>query len=350
VPGALIGRTRELDDLESRIRESRLVTVVGPGGVGKTALAAAVTVRVADRFPSGVRHVDLTRVDDAAVVPGTIATQLGFDSFDALLASPVDQPALLVVDNCEHLLDATAEAVLRLLGACLQPSVVATSRSPLDLPGESVISLAPLALPRDGDEPLASPSVALFLQRCRDNGAEVSAGETDAVVELCRRLDGLPLALEIAAARTRTMTITEISARLDERIDVLDRPRFRGDPRHRSVATTVRWSYDLLDAGPARLLEQLAVFVGPFTASTARAVADDGATFDADLDELVHTSLVVVDTSGSDTEYRLLDTVRRFALDRLVARDGVTDAYGRFVDHVVAGSRAPRWPIIPDPT
>lgn len=340
MPVALIGRTRELDDLESRVRESRLVTIVGSGGVGKTALAAAVADRVVDRFPLGVRQVDLTRVEDPAAVPGAIAAQLGFDSFGALLASPVDQPALLVVDNCEHLLDATAHALLRMLGACLQPCVVATSRSPLDLPGESVMSLAPLALPKAGDDARASASVALFLQRCRDAGTEIADSSTDDVVELCRRLDGLPLALEIAAARTRTMTIAEISARLDENVDVLDRPRFRGDPRHRSVSATIRWSHDLLDPSPARLFEQLGVFVGPFTAASARAVAGDVEAFDADLDELVHASLVVVDTTGDDAQYRLLDTVRRFARARLDARAALGDAYGRFVDHVISRSRA----------
>lgn len=339
MPGALIGRARELDDLEARVRESRLVTVVGPGGVGKTALAAAVTDRVAGRFPRGTAQVDLTRVEDPVAVPGAIAAQLGFDSFEALLASPVDQPALLLVDNCEHLLDATADALLRLLGACQQPSVVATSRSPLDLPGESVLSLAPLALPTPGDDPLESPSVSLFVQRSRESGAEIGDADLDAVVDLCRRLDGLPLALEIAAARTRTMTIAEVSAKLDESVEVLDRPRFRGEPRHRSVAATIRWSHDLLDPGTARLLEQLGVFVGPFTEQAVRAVTADRDSVGAALDELVHASLVVADTSGTATHYRLLDTVRRFALDRLAARDGVADAYGRFVDHVLVRSR-----------
>ena len=226
VANGLIGRTRELDDIQVRTRGARLVTVVGPGGVGKTALAHAAAELLADGFPMGVRHVDLTRVDDPAAVPGTIAAELGFDSFDALLASPVDQPALLVVDNCEHLLDATALALAQVLGACRQPTIVATSRSPLELPGESIISLAPLGLPTAGDDPLTSPSVELFLQRCRDAGVEVAGTDIDTVVELCRRLDGLPLAIEIAAARTRTMSISEIVARLDDSLDVLDRSRF----------------------------------------------------------------------------------------------------------------------------
>jgi len=353
-PAGLIGRDGELEELERRTRTHRLVTVVGPGGVGKTALARAAAGRVGPSFPLGVRHVDLTRIDDHRAVPGALADQLGFDSFDALLSSPNDRPLLLVVDNCEHLLDAAAAALAQVLGACHQPTVVATSRSPLELPGESVLSLAPLALPAaaDGDA-LACPSVQLFLERCRDAGAahvaELGADDLPLVVELCRRLDGLPLALEIAAARARTLSIAEIAARLDGSVDVLERPRYRGDPRHRSVADTVRWSYDLLSPGAAALFERLAVFAGAFPASAARALtanpepvrrtaggADDAV--ERDLDELVHASLVSVDTSGTTTRYRLLDTVRRFALAQLDRRGALGDSYDRFVDQVIARS------------
>ncbi len=139
----LIGRSGELAKIEERARTNRLVTLVGPGGVGKTALARAVADRLAAQYAMGVRFVDLTRIDDETVVPGTIADQLGFDSFDALLSSPNDRPVMLLVDNCEHLLDAVADVVVKVLGACHQPMVLATSRSPLEVPGESVVSLAP---------------------------------------------------------------------------------------------------------------------------------------------------------------------------------------------------------------
>ncbi len=316
---------------------NRLVTVVGPAGVGKTALARAAAERLASRYALGVRVVDLTRVDDEAVVPGTIAQQLGFDSFDALLSSPNDRPVLLLVDNCEHLLDAVASAVVQVLGACNQPTVVATSRAPLEVPGESIVSLAPLAVPTGDGDPRACPSVQLFLERCRDAGATVTDDDLADVVDLCRRLDGLPLAIEIAAARARTMGVAEITARLSKSVDVLERPRFRGDPRHRSVADTIRWSYGLLARRQAELLEQLGVFAGPFTAASARSIvvpAEVG-TVDADLDELVNVCLVAVDAGGPETRYRLLDTVRRFALDQLRRRDEMDATYDRFVDHVV---------------
>jgi predicted ATPase len=334
---SLVGRGRELAELEERMRTSRLVTLVGPGGVGKTALARAIAERVGTSFSMGVRPVDLTRIDEADAVPGAVAAQLGFDSFDALLSSPSDRPMLLVVDNCEHLLDAAARSISQVLGACRQPHVVATSRSPLELPGESVLSLAPLAVPELGGDPFGFSSVRLFLDRCRDAGASVGDADLPAVVDLCRRLDGLPLALEIAAARARTMSIAEIVTRLDTTVDVLDRPRFRGDPRHRSVADTIRWSYDLLTEGAAELFERLAVFAGPFTSAKAAAVAAPGTgDFELLLDELTHASLVVAHTGGSETRYRLLETVRRFALDRLRRRGGLDEAYDRFVDHVQA--------------
>jgi predicted ATPase len=339
---ALVGRDRELLELEQRMRASRLVTLVGPGGVGKTALARVAAGRAEGDFDLGTSVVDLTRINEPGAVLGAMSAQLGFDSFDALLSSPADRPMLLVVDNCEHLLDAAAECIARLLGVCRQPAVLATSRSPLELPGESVLSIAPLAVPGGDDaDPRSCASVQLFLERCRDAGATVDDADLPAVVELCRRLDGLPLALEIAAARARTMSIAEIAARLDASVDVLDRPRFRGDPRHRSVADTIRWSYDLLSPGAAELFERLAVFAGPFTSAKAGALAaSETPDFERLLDELTHASLVVVDTAGPETRYRLLETVRRFALDRLRRRGALDATYDRFTDHVQASVMA----------
>jgi predicted ATPase len=337
----LIGRDRELAEVENRAKLSRLVTVVGPGGVGKTALARSAANRIGDGFAMGVRMVDLTRVDDEGVVPGAVANQLGFDSFDALLSSPNDRPIFLLVDNCEHLLDAVAEVIVQVLGACHQPSVLATSRSPLEIPGESIVSLAPLAVPATHEDPLSCPSVVLFLERCRAAGLSIEYIDLGAVVELCRQLDGLPLAIEIAAARARTMSVAEISSRLAADVDVLDRPRFRGDPRHRSVADTIRWSYDLLQPSQARLLDQSAVFAGPFTAVSVAEAVEAAArhSLAADLDELVNASLVTVDTDSVETRYRLLDTVRRFGLDQLRQRDELNGAYDRFADHVLATVR-----------
>lgn len=337
-PAPLVGRDHELHELDRRLRSSRLVTVVGPGGVGKTALAGAGSQRAAPMFPMGVRYVDLTRVEDEGRVSGALAAQLGFDSFDALLSSPADRPVLLVVDNCEHLLDAAAHWLVQVLGSCQQSTILATSRSPLELPGESVLPVAPLAVDGAGTGAASSASVQLFLVRSREAGAAVEPDDLPAVAELCRRVDGLPLAIEIAAARSRTMSVPDIVRRLDANLDVLDRPRFRGDPRHRSVADTVRWSHDLLSREAAELLEDLAVFAGPFGSESARAVAavEPSSRFEEVFDELVYASLVTANTAGPETRYRLLETVRRFALDRARRRGGLEAAYDRLADHAVA--------------
>ncbi|MET0143309.1 MAG: hypothetical protein ABW328_00760 [Ilumatobacteraceae bacterium] len=332
----LLGRDAELEDVDRRLRAGRLVTLIGPGGVGKTALANEAVGRAAERFALGSRVVDLTRVDDADAVPGALAAQLGFDSFQALLDAPGDRKALLLVDNCEHLLSAAAGTIGRILEVCEQPTVLATSRSPLELPGESVVALAPLEVPAvDTLDPLAWPAVELFLERARDAGVRIEGADLDAVVDLCGRLDGLPLALEIAAARARTMSPAEIAERLRQGTDVLDRPRYRGATRHRSVAETIRWSYDLLGSDERELLDHLAVFIGPFDGGTARRLVGldhDHRRFDVLIDELVHASLLVAETSGSSTRYRVLESVRRFALEHLVARGERDAAFDRFVD------------------
>src|SRR5918995_5292448 len=285
----LLGRDHELDDVDRRLQAGRLVTVIGPGGVGKTALASEAVARAADRFALGSRRVDLTRVDDADAVPSALAAQLGYESFQALLDAPGDRKVLLLVDNCEHLLEAAASTIGRILEICEQPTVLATSRSPLELPGESVVALAPFDVPAIGTpDPLSWPAVQLFLERAHEAGVSIEHTDLDAVVNLCRRLDGLPLALEIAAARARTMSPAEIAERLRLGTDVLDRPRYRGATRHRSVAETIRWSYDLLGQDQRELLEYLGVFAGPFDGGTARRLVGldhDDRRFDVLIDE-----------------------------------------------------------------
>jgi predicted ATPase len=335
--GALVGRADELVEIDARLRSRRLVTLIGPGGVGKTVTAREAARVASSRYPLGIRFVDLSRVDDPDAVAGTVAAQLGFASADALVNSPADQPVLVVVDNCEHVLDAAAEIIAALLDACRAPTVLATSRSPLILPGESVLALAPLANARVGAANLLdTPTVQLFVARARDAGVEIGVDDLELVAEVCRRVDGLPLAIEIAAARTRSMGLAELLGRLDQGIDVLNRPRFRGASRHRSMIAVVRWSIDLLDPADAALLEWLTLLPGSFTLSDVRRLVPDADSIDIDggIDALVDASLVSIDTGPGITGYRLLYSVHACARRRLVDRGELDQHIDRFIDRV----------------
>jgi predicted ATPase len=333
----MVGREDELQELLARLSTRRLVTVTGAGGIGKTTLAKAAVVRAAPNFALGSRTVDLTVVDSSDQVSGSVAAQLGFATFDALISSTTEQPVLLLVDNCEHVAEPAAAVIAALLNSCEAPSILATSRSPLGIPGESLVVVGPLPIPQTDDAETAA--VRLLYERAADAGATLTEDQRGAAAQLCREVDGVPLALEVAAARLRTMTAEEIISRLHDGADVLTRVGFRGPPRHRSVMDTIQWSYDLLAPDVAVGFERLGVVTGPFSAAMAHAITategEDATQTDALLQILVDASLLVAEPRGPVTWYRLLESVRIFAQKRLSERGSIDATQDLFADHVV---------------
>ncbi|WP_425564167.1 ATP-binding protein, partial [Pseudonocardia zijingensis] len=334
---SLVGRDTELATLTALIERHRLVTVTGVGGVGKTRLALAVARRV-----PGAAICLLARRARPDQVPAALAESLGYPSWDTALAALADRSVLLVLDNCEHLLDAAADAVELLLATAPGVSVLATSREPLAVPDEHVLRLQPLAVD-DGDGH-AAPAVQLFLARAAAAGAAVDldGDGAPAVVELCRRLDGLPLAIELAAARTPTLAPAEILAHLARRLDLLVGHR-RAPARHRSLEAVVDWSYERLEPDTARFFARLGVAEGRFTAEAAHVVAgepgEDLLAVIGHLERLVARSLVQVHRRGGRTWYSLLETIRAYARAKLEASGEFDAVTTRCVDWTVAQCR-----------
>ena len=330
-----IGRDRERDLLLAALREGRLVTLHGPGGVGKTRLAVEVAWAARSSFPSGAMFVDLIPVRDGYVAQA-VAAMLGViesprEGLEGAIAVQIGEGRLLVVlDNCEHVVDAAAVFAERVLSACPGVRILATSRERLGVRGERTVRLAPL--------PLGSDAEILFGDRAWVADPEFAA-DPAAVAQICARLDGMPLAIELAAARTAALGIGGVLAGLDDCLGLLAGGR-GADARHQSLRAVIGWSYDLLDDDERRFFRQLAVFAGTFTLDAALAVtAADGPGRAADLlGRLVDKSLVV-HQGGTPGTWRLLDTVRAFATERLRADGEEASARARhlgwFAAHAV---------------
>jgi predicted ATPase/DNA-binding SARP family transcriptional activator len=333
---SIIGRDDELGELEQHLRERRLVTVTGLGGTGKTRLALETARRQVDAWTDGVWLVDLTGLADGALVEGAVAATLGVP--DGAGVELFDHARLLelllVLDNCEHVVDACAAVVDALLRGCPNIRVLATSRVPLGVRGELDYALDPLAAPAENgsvEELERSPAVRLFLERAAGVRRDLpSTGETLATVgDICRELDGLPLAIELAAARAKALSLDDIADRLDDRFRFLRAWHRVADPRHQTLETTMDWSYGLLSSDEQQLLRRLSVFAG---GSLLDAVADVCAGGDEEaaielLGRLVDASLVRAE-AGDQMRYRLLETVRQYAAARL-ARDTDVDQVRR---------------------
>src|SRR5215467_14600561 len=282
---SFIGRRRELTEVRKKLTEARLVSLVGPGGVGKTRLAIRIATDLRRGFRGGGWLVELAEVLDPALVSNAVMAAL--DLRDQAASAPAaillsylrDKELLLVVDNCEHLLGAAGQIVTNIMKAAPGVRIVTTSREPLSVPGEHVIPVPPLELPPSrASEPLSqlqqNEAVMLFTERAAAASGtfELTTVNQTAVAELCRRLDGLPLAIELAAVRTRVLTAEQILDRLTDRFGLLTGGGRAALPRHQTLQTTIDWSHELLPAGERTLLRRLCVFAGRFTLEDVESV------------------------------------------------------------------------------
>jgi predicted ATPase/DNA-binding CsgD family transcriptional regulator len=333
-----VGRVDELAAVAQLLDTARLVTLSGAGGCGKTRLAVQAVADDTARWPDGVWWVELGSITDRTSVADRVATTAGVlveplgGALRALAVQLRDRRVLVCLDNCEHLVDAAAETVEALLRACPGASVLATSREPLGVAGEKVWRVPSLV---DDD------AVTLFIERAsRVRPWFTLDAANDAVVRaICRRLDGIPLAIELAAARIGTLTPAQIGARLDDRLALLVRGPRGAIARHQTLAASIAWSHDLLDDTERSVFRRLAVFAGGFTLDAACAVCacghiDAASVFDA-VGRLVDKSLIAVDEIDGDGRYRLLETIRRFASDRLVEAAEQADVSDRHYQYFV---------------
>src|SRR5271155_70330 len=322
---SFIGRESEVAELQTTLKAHRLVTLTGVGGVGKTRLALEVAARLVDEFPDGVWFFELAAVTDPASVPDAVAAVLGITQqpgmsvSESVAAALEGRMRLLVFDNCEHVRDAAADLVESILSQSATVRILATSREGLGIPDEQVWLVPSLDLGAGID----SAAVDLFVERARSVASGFSMATTDEAsggVEICRRLDGIPLAIELAGSRMASMTAREVRDRLDQRFRLLVGAR-RGLSRHQTLRHAVAWSYDLLDEAEKPLLERCSVFAGGFDLESACAVTGSGDEFailDL-LDALVRKSLLVADRISGRTRFSMLETIRQFAEQQLVA-------------------------------
>ncbi len=341
---SFVGRDRQLSEAGGILGTAPLLTLVGPGGVGKTRLALRLAHERLDEYEDGAWLVELGTVVDGALVLQTIATTLGISQQPGrdLTASVVDHlrtgTRLLILDSCEHVLAATAATAQTILGACPTVRIMATSREGLGVAGEALYPVPSLSLPELGgrmktDESDPSESVALFADRAKavQPAFRLTSDNAVTIAQLCRRLDGIPLALELAAARTQSLSVDQIAARLDDQFKLLTGGSRVSVPRHQTLRATMDWSFDLLSDAEHAILLRTAVFAGSLSLEAAEAVCASDTVDSAEvldlLSRLVEKSLVIAEPSG-DGRYRLLETIRLYALDRLVA-SGESEAIRR---------------------
>ena len=342
---SFIGRERELREVKDLVVISRLVTLTGAGGCGKTRLALRVAADLNNQYMDGVDWVELARLPDSTLIPQAVAKVLNVVEqpavplMDTLLESLRDRQMLLMLDNCEHLLGACAQLVEAFAG-CPNISVLATSREPLGVIGEALFPVLPLELPEAQisiDEIRRVESIQLFIERARSilPTFDLTAENAETVSTICRDLDGIPLAIELASARVNVLSVNQIQERLDRRLDLLVSST-RADERHRTLRAAIDWSYDQLSSSERLLLQRLTLFTAGFTLNTAESACAWGEIQHEDvldlLSSLVSKSLVVAETlQGSEARYRLLETLRQYAQEKLRASGEWVSAHDQYL-------------------
>jgi predicted ATPase/DNA-binding SARP family transcriptional activator/tetratricopeptide (TPR) repeat protein len=354
-----VGRDADVARIEGLLADARLLTLVGPGGAGKTRLAMECAAALADRFPDGVWLVELAGVRDPGELASTVLSALGLrehallstnarvfgateDPAERLVRALRDKRLLVVLDNCEHLVGAAAVLAEDVLGQCPGVRVLATSREPLALTGETLWTVGPLELPPPGaDEATAlrSAAVRLFLERATAVRPDYRL-ELGPVVDLCRALDGLPLAIELAAARMRTMTAAQVAERLDDRFRLLVAGSRTALPRHQTLRAVVDWSWELLDSDERALWRRLSVFAAGATLDAAETVSRRGPSTRDIAYSLAEKSLLLVlpevgSEVGAEPRFGQLETIRAYGLERLAEAGEAAEVRDRFVGHFV---------------
>ena len=344
----VIGRAEIIATVVARAVERRFLTIIGPGGIGKTTVAVAAGEALNGSYGHGVWFVGLASLQDPALVPGAISAAVGStpgvgDPLSSLVAWLRGKRALIILDNCEHVVNAAAATVEAMLKAAPQVAILATSREPLRAEGEWLLRLPSLEVPPEGSaltaaKALSFPAVELFSERATAALGDIGLADADipAALEICRHLDGVPLAIELAAAQVDVFGVRGLAARLDDRLAVLTRGRRTALPRQQTLRATIDWSYELLPESERHLLCRLAVFPAGFTLEAAAAVLSDGDDAPAVVDEgiasLVAKSLVSRDGSTPAGRWQLLETIRAYALEKLVERGEASVAARRHAE------------------
>jgi predicted ATPase/DNA-binding SARP family transcriptional activator len=351
-PGSsFVGRAREVPAVIAALESARVVTLAGSGGVGKTRLALEVAERPVNRFPDGAWMVELGSVSESSAVDEAVASALGLavaadgDVGEAIARRLDDRQMLLVLDNCEHVLDACAELAARLARGRSRSRLLCTSRAPLAVAGERVLRVAPLPIPpptepgrpgsAGGPEIRTVDSVRLFVERAREARPDLAVTDDHlgAIAQLCRVLDGVPLAIELAASRVRAMSPNDVLARLESRLALEAGERNR-TARHRNLRATIQWSYDLLGANEQRGFRWVSLFPDSFTLSAAESVLGTPDVVET-IVALVDNSVLSVLEQGGRTRYRMLETVREFGLARLTLDEDRAAAVGAYLEWAV---------------